>query len=343
MRGLPIKITAVVLALGLLVPGAPAAHAAGSIADAQREVDRLRTLAATKFEQANALKYQIDLLQVTQRELVQTESRAKVKVDKVALQVSRIAVERYKSSGFGTNMELLFSEKPFEYLRSANSLEILSRNYQAKIQHLKTYKQELQASRTILRDRTSILLVARSNLAKEVAGAQRDLQDAEKVLSNLSKSARKKLLAAEKASEARVLLKSKKVAKSLRSFKNLKGGSNRGAIALQFALNKIGDIYVWGGAGPTRWDCSGLTLRSFARAGVSLPHSAAVQFNYGKSISFDQVQPGDLLFFGRPISHVSIYIGNGLMVQAPRPGKKVEVAKFSRSFGYKPFIGARRI
>lgn len=340
MRGLPIKITAMVLTLALFVLGAPLARAATGVAIAQKEVDRLRTLAATKFEQANALKYQIDLLQVKQRELVQTESRAKVKVDKVALQVSRIAVERYKGSGFGTGMELIFTKKPFEYLRSVNSLEILSRNYQAKIQHLKTYKQELQASRTILRDRTSNLLVARTNLAKEVAGAQRDLQDAERVLSNLSKSARKRLLAAEKASEARILVKSKKVAKS---FKNLNGGSNRGAIALQFALNKIGDIYVWGGAGPTRWDCSGLTLRSFARAGVSLPHSAAVQFNYGKSISFDQVRPGDLLFFGRPISHVSIYIGNGLMVQAPRPGKKVEVAKFSRSFGYKPFIGARRI
>lgn len=340
MRGLPVKMTGLVLTVALLLLGAPPTRAATSVANAQKEVDRLRTLAATKFEQANALKYQIDLLQVKQRELVQTESRAKVKVDKVALQLSRIAVQRYQGSGFGNSMELLFSEKPFEYLRSANSLEILSRNYQAKIQHLKTYKQELQASQTILRDRTSILLVARTNLAKEVAGAQRDLQSAEKVLSNLSKSARKTLLAAEKASEARVLLKSKKVAKD---FKNLKGGSNRGAIALQFALNKIGDIYVWGGAGPTRWDCSGLTLRSFARAGVSLPHSAAVQFNYGKSISFDQVQPGDLLFFGRPISHVSIYIGNGLMVQAPRPGKKVEVAKFSRSFGYKPFIGARRI
>jgi hypothetical protein len=190
MRGLPIKITAMVLTLGLLMLGAPPARAAASIANVQKEVDRLRTLAAAKFEQANALKYQIDLLQVKQRELVQTESRAKVKVEKVALQLSRIAVGRYQGSGFGTSMELLFSEKPFEYLRSANSLEILSRNYQVKIQHLKTYKQELQASRTILRDRTSILLVARSSLAKEVAGAQRDIQERQKKVASCGKGKR---------------------------------------------------------------------------------------------------------------------------------------------------------
>jgi cell wall-associated NlpC family hydrolase len=55
------------------------------------------------------------------------------------------------------------------------------------------------------------------------------------------------------------------------------------------------------------------------------------------------VKPGDLLFFGKPISHVSIYMGGGKMVQAPRPGKKVEVVKFSKRFGAKPFVGARRL
>jgi cell wall-associated NlpC family hydrolase len=84
-------------------------------------------------------------------------------------------------------------------------------------------------------------------------------------------------------------------------------------------------------------------MRAFQKAGVSLPHSSRIQVRYGKPVSFYSVKPGDLLFFGKPISHVSIYMGGGKMVQAPRPGKKVEVVKFSKRFGAKPFVGARRL
>ena len=100
---------------------------------------------------------------------------------------------------------------------------------------------------------------------------------------------------------------------------------------------------MWAAAGPTRWDCSGLTMRSYQAAGVSLPHSSRIQISYGKSVSFSSLKPGDLLFFGKPISHVSIYMGGGKMVQAPRPGKKVEVVPLTRMFGAKPFVGARRL
>jgi len=112
---------------------------------------------------------------------------------------------------------------------------------------------------------------------------------------------------------------------------------------LKYALQQIGDIYVWAAAGPTRWDCSGLTMRAFQKAGVSLPHSSRVQVRYGKSIAYSNVKPGDLLFFGKPISHVSIYMGGGKMVQAPRPGKRVEVVPLTKMFGRKPFVGARRL
>ena len=65
--------------------------------------------------------------------------------------------------------------------------------------------------------------------------------------------------------------------------------------------------------------------------------------NYGKYIPRSALAPGDLVFFGRPISHVAIYLGKGKMVQAPRPGKRVEVTDFGNSLGRKPYIGARRL
>ena len=337
MRGLRFRSLSFIVVTGLFLTGISPAHAVTGLTAAKNEVDRLRTLAATKFERANGLKYQIGNLQSEQLKLQNTELLAKGKVDSAQVQVARIAVERYKGSGFSSGFDLLFSNDPSQYLRDAASLTLLSRNYQTKIQHLKTYKQELQASRFVLQDRTTQLKNAQRSLSVEVLSAQRDLLNAEKVLSALSKKDRIRLAKAEKAAQSRNLLESKKIAKSFG------GGSSRGAIALRFALNQLGDIYVWGGAGPSRWDCSGLTLRSFAKAGASLPHSAAIQFNYGKPIGFNQVKPGDLLFYGTPISHVSIYMGGGRMVQAPRPGKKVEIVPYTRMFGYKPFIGAKRI
>jgi cell wall-associated NlpC family hydrolase len=110
---------------------------------------------------------------------------------------------------------------------------------------------------------------------------------------------------------------------------------------LKFALAQIGDRYVFGADGMINWDCSGLTMRAFQRAGVSLPHSSRAQSRMGKGISYSQKKPGDLLFFGRPVSHVGIYLGNGKMVHAPRSGSRVKVAP-SGSLGNKPLVAVRR-
>jgi peptidoglycan DL-endopeptidase CwlO len=119
------------------------------------------------------------------------------------------------------------------------------------------------------------------------------------------------------------------------------GVSGRAGTALKYALKQIGDRYVFGAAGMVTWDCSGLTMRAFQAAGVSLPHSSAAQSRLGKKVSLNALKPGDLLFFGRPVSHVGIYLGGGKMVHAPRSGSRVKVAT-SGSLGRKPLVGARR-
>ena len=82
-------------------------------------------------------------------------------------------------------------------------------------------------------------------------------------------------------------------------------------------------------------------MKAFATAGVSLPHSSRAQSRMGKAVSRSQLKPGDLVFFGRPVSHVGIYLGGGKMVHAPRSGSRVKVASAS-SLGSKPYVGARR-
>ena len=114
--------------------------------------------------------------------------------------------------------------------------------------------------------------------------------------------------------------------------------SGRAGAAVSYAMSKVGDAYVWGGTGPTGFDCSGLTMMAWRQAGVSLPHSAAGQMSYGTPVSHSQLQPGDLVFYYSPVSHVGMYIGNGKIVNAENPSVGVAVAPVDMM----PFAGAVR-
>lgn len=109
------------------------------------------------------------------------------------------------------------------------------------------------------------------------------------------------------------------------------GGSGAGATAVRYAMSQVGKPYCYGGAGPSCYDCSGLTMRAWAQAGVSLPHSSAAQYGVGRHISASELQPGDLIFYYSPISHVSIYIGNGQRVSATHTGDYVRVQSLGSS------------
>jgi cell wall-associated NlpC family hydrolase len=120
-------------------------------------------------------------------------------------------------------------------------------------------------------------------------------------------------------------------------------GSAPGAVmratAMNAALSKIGVPYVWGAAGPRAFDCSGLVLWAFNRVGISLPHSSAAQSRIGAPVAKSDLRPGDLVFFYSPVSHVGMYIGNGMVVHASEPGQPVKVSPIS----HMPFHNARRL
>ncbi|WP_345771217.1 C40 family peptidase [Geodermatophilus normandii] len=103
------------------------------------------------------------------------------------------------------------------------------------------------------------------------------------------------------------------------------GGSGAAQTAVQTALAQVGDPYVWGAGGPNAFDCSGLTQYAYAAAGISLPHSSSMQSQMGTAVSRADLQPGDLIFYYSPVSHVSMYIGNGQMVHASTSGQPVKV------------------
>ena len=104
--------------------------------------------------------------------------------------------------------------------------------------------------------------------------------------------------------------------------------------AIDTAMAQQGKPYVWAADGPGSFDCSGLTMYAYAAAGVSLPHSSRMQSQMGQQVSRDQLQPGDLVFFYSPVSHVGLYIGNGQMVHAPTSGDVVKVASVDSMYGF---------
>ena len=112
-------------------------------------------------------------------------------------------------------------------------------------------------------------------------------------------------------------------------------GAPRGGVTavLAFARAQLGEPYVWGGAGPNVWDCSGLTMVAWQQAGVRMSHGATVQYQQTRRVLIADLQPGDLVFFGNSttyIGHVGIYIGGGQMIHAPHTGDVVRIASIYR-------------
>jgi cell wall-associated NlpC family hydrolase len=107
-----------------------------------------------------------------------------------------------------------------------------------------------------------------------------------------------------------------------------------------YAMQELGTPYVWGGAAPGGFDCSGLVMWAYAQVGVSLPHSSYAMWGYGVSVSVDQLQPGDIVFFDG-LGHVGLYIGGGQFIEAPHTGAFVQISSLAGRMG--SYVGARRI
>jgi len=111
---------------------------------------------------------------------------------------------------------------------------------------------------------------------------------------------------------------------------------------VQYAMSQLNTPYVWGGAAPGGFDCSGLVMWAYAQVGVSLPHSSYAQYGMGVPVSKDELQPGDLVFFDG-LGHVGLYIGGGQFIHAPHTGDVVKISSLGEDWYSANYVGARRI
>lgn len=315
---------------------APSAQGAPSLSEVQRQVNQLQQEAAAAAEGAQAAKVQLDSLNRTLTGIRQQASVQGQTVAQLRKSLGAIAIEQYKSGGLGQGLELLFSSDPTLYLSAAGSLSAVTRRKGIQLRKFSVAQQRLNATTMTVNDKVALVRATQARLLAQSAQAQSKLKDVQKILAKLKVSDRIRLAKLTQAANDRAQ-------KSSLAFAKTTGGiSGRAGIAIRFALKQIGDRYVFGAAGMVYWDCSGLTMRAYQAAGVSLPHSAAAQANYGRRVSLNALKPGDIVFFGTPISHNGIYLGGGRMVDAPHTGARVRVESFGSYFGRERFVAARR-
>jgi len=327
------SLISVFIAAGALVP--ISANAAPNLIEVQGRVRDLQEQATTAAEGAQEAKVTLARLNKTLVTVQQEASQQGASVTAMNKLIGAIAADQYKSGPLSKSLELLFSSDPSLYLSTAGSLEAVTRKKSADLKKFSVATQRLNATSLTVADKLSLVKAAEAKFRKQLAIANSKLDEAEALLAKLTAAERERLAKLnddeENADQQRSLADAGKYGSV----------SGRGGTAIKYALAQIGDRYIFGADGLTTWDCSGLTMRAFGAAGVSLPHSSRAQYKYGKAISRKELQPGDLVFFGKPISHVAIYLGGNRMLHAPRKGSRVKIAEFD--LGKKPYIGARRL
>jgi cell wall-associated NlpC family hydrolase len=123
---------------------------------------------------------------------------------------------------------------------------------------------------------------------------------------------------------------------------NERRSTGRASRVVAVALAQVGVPYRWGGADPRGFDCSGLVMYVYGRAGVSLPHGTAKQYRLGTPVSRKELVPGDIVFFDR-LNHSGIYIGDGRFVHATKTGDTVKVSRLDEAWFERRWVGARRL
>ena len=311
-------LAALLLPLTVLSGGGSPASAAPSQASLEAQLQRLNRQADQLVEEYNQSNLLLKRLRKTRDEMRAQASGAEAKLKALQTTLGARAAAAYVQGAGNTLAAVLNSEDPASAIDRVQVLELLASHDSDLLDRLALAGKAYDA-------RKQDLATAEREAAAEVARLDAKKAEVERA-----------------AARTRELLRQMR-ARSASPSPNpgpapspppSSGGSGAGATAVRYAMAQVGQPYCYGGTGPC-YDCSGLTMRAWAQAGVSLPHSSAAQYGVGRHISASELQPGDLIFYYSPISHVSIYIGNGQRVSATHTGDYVRVQSLGSSIvGY---------
>jgi peptidoglycan DL-endopeptidase CwlO len=323
--------------LSLLVATSPAvAQPPEDAADAARKLEEVQREAEALTEEWHAAKdthaarqAELDTLQAAVEPSRAAVDAAFADEEQFRVEVDAVALSTFESGNLDQLNALLASGSPQEFLDQMSALETLAVDYRAALDQLigkvaDTARKRAEADAAVSRAQAAADEAARA--AEEVENRKRDaekrIDEAQRLLDRLSPQERRARTGPDIGGPSGPIT-----------------GSGVGVQALKAAMEMLGKPYRYGAEGPNSFDCSGLTSWAFQQVGVTLPRSSSQQARVGSPVPRDQLRPGDLLFFYRPVSHVGIYIGDNKMINAPQTG---DVVKYS-DISSRPITGARRL
>ncbi|MFA5785405.1 MAG: NlpC/P60 family protein [Actinomycetota bacterium] len=271
-------------------------------------------------EEYNLARIRLDELERKVSSTTRSLEQAAAALSSVKTRLSSRAATAYRGGVSDGISVLLTSRDPREMTDRLATLNLLADRDAALLADLQgTRATGANAITTAAKARD-----AQGRLLKEIAARKVDIESALQ---------RQRQLVA-------LLNRSDRVVRAARSvrYPPVKAPNARAGVAVNEAFNQLGKPYRYGAAGPGSFDCSGLTMWVWGKAGVRLPHSASSQYNSAPRVPRDQLAPGDLVFFGSPPHHTGIYVGNGNMIHAPSTGDVVKVAPYGR----RDYVGAVR-
>ncbi|GAA2510853.1 C40 family peptidase [Streptomyces longisporus] len=344
----PALATAALTSVALLsqsANAAPAADGKPSLEEVEKKVDDLYRQAESATEKYNAAKEKTAKQRKNVDTLLDDVARRTQKLNEERDRLGSFAAAQYRTGAAAPDTAtFLLADSPQDYFDQTQLMGRLTSRQKSAVdeyftEESATMKKRQEASRSL-----ETLTATQSDLQIAKSTVQKKLSDARELLSKLTAEEKARLAAIQKQQEEAAARKAAELAKQQAAKKAEEaaaaqdGGSASGSgstsagdssyatkaeKALAFARAQIGKPYVWGATGPESYDCSGLTQAAWKAAGVSLPRTTYDQVNAGTTVSLTDAQPGDLIFFYDDISHVGVYIGNGMMIHAPKPGAYV--------------------
>ena len=309
-----------------LAPTTPP-YAEPDIDDVQARVDTLYHQAEVAQERYNDAKLAHKNIEADLAALKKDEATQQSKVDKMSSNVTENLAAQYEGQNISATGQLVLADDPDQFLSELTTLDTYNDVQADAVADFTREADKLDVRRSATQASAAELAKTEKTLGKEKASVDAKLSEAKDLLGKLKAEERARMETASRSSQPRVPSAPVSVP-----------ASGRASAAVNYALAQVGDAYVYGAAGPSAFDCSGLTMMAWAQAGVGLSHSSSGQQGSGRRIAESDLAPGDLVFYYSPVHHVGMYIGNGMIVHAANPSAGVQVAGLHSM----PYMGATR-
>jgi peptidoglycan DL-endopeptidase CwlO len=315
-----ITLSTALVAVGIGVV-TPSATAKPDLATVKKQVEKYDHLAEQASERYNDAQVRLDQTKTKLGALNADLARQQQVVDAMREQVASMVVDQYQGDALSTTSQVVLSSNPDAFLENLNAVSAYNNQRGEVMKEFSTQLDRLKLRKAAVKDEAARLGALQKKMAAEKAEIDDKAAKAQALLDKLESEARAKILSGGFTGEVPDV-----------------DASGRAAVAVRFAMAQVGKAYSYGAAGPNAYDCSGLTMRAWGAAGVGLPHSSGAQQGSGTRVSESELRPGDLVFYYSPVSHVGMYIGNGLIVNALNPGAGVRVSGLHSM----PYVGAVR-